>query len=348
MNTRAKILKCPSDCVSTVLGRGAEWELILSTSLDVNREPIRCKLYLIISSAYNLILYAFDEEKPYSVLSCRAINWGAVYLTGQKGQRDKGTKGQEDTPIFVLWHQGDQCRSGSGFLICTIFPIPELANLLGCIPPYLLCLQRLTSYIYISFPLMSLVCSQGNCADHPPLNPHQTHPTMPSLITLMSSTTLLRNMFAWFDRHHTSVAPSTANEIPKQVTAIAVHVLTTVHTVIEPWPPGVPLETQSGELGLLWSLEKKKNLMHVTTNQPTVYIHPEYLTPPQVSVDKSKEGHITISRVGVHTSPQYRHVSYFHHPSIHHLSLLCHWRNSWHIHGSVFFLSHSLSLCPLL
>ena len=54
-------------------------------------------------------------------------------------------------------------------------------------------------------------------------------------------------MFAQPAKQSTVVPPFTKNENPKPVTTIAVHVSTTVHTVVEPWSPDAPLETQSGE-----------------------------------------------------------------------------------------------------
>ena len=61
-------------------------------------------------------------------------------------------------------------------------------------------------------------------------------------------------MFAQPPKHSTVVPAFTKNENPKDVTTIAVHVSTTVHTVVEPWSPDVPIETQSGESASLTPL----------------------------------------------------------------------------------------------
>lgn len=61
-------------------------------------------------------------------------------------------------------------------------------------------------------------------------------------------------MFAQPPKQSTVAPPFTKNENPKLVTAIAVHVSTTVHTVTEPWSPDEPIETQSGESASLTPL----------------------------------------------------------------------------------------------
>ena len=115
--------------------------------------------------------------------------------------------------------------------------------------------------VYINPPLTScrLVrpirnsCFSYSPSTTTPTAPNPTHPALLSRSSLINhpllplTSFIHEDMFAQPAKQSTSTLPPTTHENPKQVTTIAVHVSTTVHTVIEPWPPGSPIESRSGE-----------------------------------------------------------------------------------------------------
>jgi hypothetical protein len=182
------------------------------------------------------------EEKPgrrYSIAG-PSNKYSAVYSKGQKGQADAShfcsatwTRSVPPPPSpSLLSHLRRSFYSRACESIEVYSPVPSV-----------FCSAGPRTYIYP--PLTSCPPPQGNSFASPPPPCHYSSRLPPE------NGTINENMFAQPVRQSTSADPSMAtSESPKQVTTIAVHVSTTVHTVVEPCPPGMPIEARSGESSL--------------------------------------------------------------------------------------------------
>lgn len=137
---------------------------------------------------------------------------------------------------------------------------------------------------------------QGNLSSSPHTHPNVLFLTIPIPSSLaLPSKALPTKMSVLPNPQNFSSSSSTRNANSKHVATIAVHVSTTVHTVIEPWSPGVPAQARSGKSTSPAHVERHS----LTHGPPTVHIYAQYPAPSRVSIDAPEEGNITVSRVGV-------------------------------------------------